>query len=261
MLINTGSPVGTVKSNNTEVSPNVPYIQILRGRDGRDGPQGTPGAPGKDGWDGTEGEKGDSGEQGPRGAKGEQGYSGPASGGVTYIRWGKTTCPSVPGTALVYHGMAAGSWFLNSGGGANYLCIPYNPQYSNYLAGVQGHSPLYGTEYKLHGGPLSLSAHDHNVPCAVCYVSTRVSSLMLPARMECPTTWNLEYTGYLMSAYRTDGHYRTMFECVDQSPDKVLGSALSTDGALFYHVEANCNGLPCGPYDPQKELTCAVCTK
>ncbi len=120
-----------------------------------------------------------------QGAKGEQGSSGPASGGVTYIRWVKTTCPSVPGTALVYHGMAAGSWFGDNGGGANYLCMPYNPQYSNYLAGVQGYSPLHGTEYQLHGGPLSSSAHNHNVPCAVCYVSTRVSSLMLPARMEC----------------------------------------------------------------------------
>ncbi len=256
MLINVGSPVGTVKSNNTEVSPNIPYIQILRGRDGRDGPQGTPGAPGINGGDGREGEKGS------RGTKGEQGSPGPASGGVTYIRWGKKSCPSVPGTALLYHGMAAGSWFANTGGGANYLCMPHNPQYGNYLAGVQGSSPLYGTEYKLHsGGPISSSALDHNVPCAVCYVSTRVSSLMLPARIECPTTWTLEYNGYLMSAYHTSTHYRTMFECVDQSPDRVPGSAVNTNGALFYHVEATCTGLPCGPYDPQKELTCTVCTK
>ena len=30
---------------------------------------------------------------------------------------------------------------------------------------------------------------------------------------------------------------------------------------FLYDVEAAYNGLPCPPYDLQKELTCAVCTK
>ena len=86
---------------------------------------------------------------------------------------------------------------------------------------------------------------------------------MLPARMECPTSWTREYIGYLMSTRGTTGSnsYRTMYECVDQIPDGIPGSAEDKNGAIFYHVEAACNGLPCGPYDPQKELTCAVCTK
>ena len=41
----------------------------------------------------------------------------------------------------------------------------------------------------------------------------------------------------------------------------VPGSASSTDGSVFYHVEASCNGMLCPPHDPQKELTSAVCTK
>ena len=52
-----------------------------------------------------------------------------------------------------------------------------------------------------------------------------------------------------------------MYECVDKNPDSVPGSAPSTDRALFHHVEASWNGMLCPPYDPQKELTCAVCTK
>ena len=56
-------------------------------------------------------------------------------------------------------------------------------------------------------------------------------------------------------------HSRTAIECVDKDPEGITGSAASTDGALFYHLEATCNGLPCPPYDPQKELMCAVCTK
>ena len=54
---------------------------------------------------------------------------------------------------------------------------------------------------------------------------------------------------------------RTMFECVDRSPETVPASSADTNGALFYHVEVKCNGIPCPPYDTQKEVTCVVCTK
>ena len=56
-------------------------------------------------------------------------------------------------------------------------------------------------------------------------------------------------------------YHRNTFECVDKDAESIPGSAGNTDGALFYHVEATCSGLPCPPYDTQKELTCAVCTK
>ena len=82
---------------------------------------------------------------------------------------------------------------------------------------------------------------------------------MIPAKTQCPSNWTLEYSGYLMSDHYT--HHHTMYECVDKNPDSVPGSASNTGGALFYHVEANCNGMLCPPYDPQKELTCAICTK
>ena len=91
------------------------------------------------------------------------------------------------------------------------------------------------------------------------YASTRVAVTMIPAKTQCPSTWTLEYSGYLMSERYT--HNRAMYKCVDKNPDSVPGSASSTNGALFYHVEASCNGMMCPPYDPQKELTCAVCTK
>ena len=54
---------------------------------------------------------------------------------------------------------------------------------------------------------------------------------------------------------------KATYECIDSNPESVPGSSANTDGGLFYHVEATCNGLPCPPYDTQKELTCAVCTK
>ena len=137
--------------------------------------------------------------------------------------------------------------------------MPEDPQYMNYRPGVQDTSPIFGTEYEVHGGPLS-AVHNHNVPCAVCFSSMRETVLMLPAKPTCPPSWTLEYAGYLMSTYRIN-HYRTMYECVDKDPDCIPGSAADTHGAVFYHTEASCNGMPCPPYDPQKELTCAVCTK
>ena len=253
VIVNPGAGgIAKRQDDNDDNSPSCPNLDVIRGRDGRDGITGAPGATGKDGRDGDKGMKGDVGPMGPPGPR------GPPTGGSVYIRWGRTTCPNTTGAELVYQGIAAGSWYNQNGGGSNYLCLPLEPKYSSYRPGVQGHSPLYGTEYETQtNSPLS-HVHNHNVPCAVCCTS-RSKLFMLPARDECPTTWTLEYSGYLMTDYK--GHKRNSFECVDKDPESIPGTAAGTDGALFYHVEATCHGIPCGPYDPQKELTCAVCTK
>ena len=180
-----------------------------------------------------------------------------------YTRWGRTTCPNTTGTQLLYAGRAAGSWYTHRGGGANYLCLPEQPEYSTFTAGSQnGRALLYGAEYQTtngDNGPLR-SVDDHNVPCAVCYAPTRGTVVMIPAQRSCPSSWTREYYGYLMANYH--GFQRTMFECVDQSPQSIPGSMANTNGALFYHTEVKCNhGIPCPPYDTQKEVTCVVCTK
>ena len=230
----------------------------MKGRDGRDGLAGPPGTAGRDGKDGEMGKSGGPGIQGPPGP------SGPSSGGVVYTRWGRTTCPSTPGTELVYEGRAGGSFYSQQGGGANYLCMPEDPDYPGdmvFQPGVQGWSYVYGTEYQPYSaGPLS-AFHNYQAPCAVCYVPGREISLMIPAKTQCPTSWTKEYYGYLMTAYKGSDHYRTTYECVDKDPEAVSGSVGDQNGALFYHVEANCNGMPCPQYDPEKELTCVVCTK
>ena len=219
-------------------------MQLLKGRDGLPGRDGAPGPAGLPG------------EPGPQG---KEGPAGPQSGGATYIRWGKSSCPdNVPGTEMVYSGIAAGAFFSQSGGGANYLCMPKNPQYKanlRYRAGEDSFSKLYGVEY---AGPLQ-GSDNHNVPCAVCHVSTRSAVLVIPARYSCPPAWTMEYYGYLMSSYRS--HKRSSFECVDEDQEALPGSYANTDGGIFTDVEAHCNGLPCGPYNNHQELNCAVCTK
>ena len=244
------------------------------GARGDNGPMGPPGMKGDIGVKGNVGMKGDIGVKGdigpvgPQGAKGHTGVKGqkgsagapgsPAAivGGVTYHRWGKSTCRS--GATLVYGGKTGVTFEDDSGGASNYICMPHDPQYTlPYHAGVQGYSYVYGTEYEL--PPPGYNTHQHNAPCAVCYVATKHTTVMIPAHTSCPTGWTREYYGYLASE-RTSNH-RTMYVCVDLAMESVPGSSAHIDGGHFYTVEAHCNGVSCPPYSNEKELGCVVCSK
>ena len=248
------------------------------GANGLQGPQGVRGPKGDAGLSGSQGQKGDPGDVGPRGLQGPQGSSGgtgppgpvgspgPRSGGATYIRYGKSICPSVDGTELVYSGRVGGNMHDTQGGGGNYLCLPEQPEYSDsldYVDGSQSYSEIFGTEYEHTVVP---SLHHFNVPCAVCSVSNRVAVVMIPAKASCPSGWTREYYGYLMSQSQAalfirPNEQRTTYECVDKDLDTVALSGGDTGGAQFYHIEATCNGLECPPYNNHQELNCVVCTK
>ena len=127
---------------------------------------------------------------------------------------------------------------------------------------------VHGAEYEYSAGPNSNTLH-HSVPCAVCYASARSSILMIPAKIQCPSTWTREYYGYLSSERANEpsqvpsGHYRSSFNCVDVNPEVIENSSGNRDGALFYYVLSDCdtNGLNCPPYEDGRILSCAVCTK
>ena len=141
--------------------------------------------------------------------------------------------------------------------------MPEDPDYIQYTPGVQDWSSVHGANYRV-GGPYSSSHLGHlnnrDVPCAVCHTTTRATVLMIPAKTQCPQSWTREYIGYLMTEYKAGGSYRTEFECVDKDAEALPGSSANFEGALFHFTEGACNNLPCPPYDPQKELTCVVCT-
>ena len=208
---------------------------------------------------GTTGIKGSTGSPGRTGQKGDTGPPGssaPVVGGVIYNRWGKSSCR--PEADLIYAGKTGVTLGYHQGGAANYLCMPDDPEYMAYRSGVQHHSRVYGAEYE--GPPLVSGREQHNAPCAVCYVSTQHTVIMIPAKTSCPDNgWTREYYGYLMSE-RTANH-RSMYECVDKDMESISESQNGIDGGHFYHVEAHCNGVDCPPYDSEKELTCVVCTK
>ena len=174
---------------------------------------------------------------------------------VTYIRWGNSTCPY--GADIIYSGVVAGSWWEHTGAAVDPLCLPPNPQYLKYQSGYQGYAALYGAEYELSNGFPINQANQRDPPCALCQVHGCSNKIMIPSRYECPSGWRREYYGYLMAGYHS---YKaaTQYTCVDKSLEQIPGSGPSTNGYLFYTVEAYCGfHIPCS----DKEVTCVVCTK
>ena len=158
----------------------------------------------------------------------------------------------------MYSGRAAGSHYSHKGGGSDILCLPDDPEYSDYAPG-QGVSSIYGVEYWPYEGQPLRHVHLHNMPCAVCS-GNRSKVLMIPAKISCPPDWQREYYGYLMGPHTT-ANYRAAFICVDKDPERVPGQAHRNGHASHpHHVEAKCDGLSCPPYDQEKEVTCVVCT-
>ncbi len=154
-----------------------------------------------------------------------------------------------------------GDRYTHQGGGVNYLCLPHNPKYEKYKDGWQNSGYVYGTEYEVNDNNIfKKRLHDHDAPCAVCFVKSRGSMLMMPARNDCPSGWTEEYHGYLMTEFYNHKKQRD-YICVDEDAEYVPGSHANKDGALLYPVQGHCGSLPCLPYVNGRELTCAVCTK
>ena len=89
---------------------------------------------------------------------------------------------------------------------------------------------------------------------------------MIPAKVRCPdNTWTKEYSGYLMTSSDDSSYpfHRTKFVCVDKEAEVIAGTEENRLGAVLSHVRVERCGeeyLPC-TYDPEKEITCVVCSK
>ena len=74
-----------------------------------------------------------------------------------------------------------GGHYTQTGGGTNYVCLTNNPIYDKYQSGWQGGGSIDGTEYKTSfAGFTGGSLYNHDAPCAVCYVRSRGSQVMIP---------------------------------------------------------------------------------
>ncbi|CAG2244672.1 unnamed protein product [Mytilus edulis] len=113
-----------------------------------------------------------------------------SNAGVTYIRWGKPSCPK--GVDIVYTGQVGGNQYTHKGGGVNYLCLPNDPENGHHQS--YDNDQVHGGEYKLDAktkpSGWSESMGDKEIPCAVCYQKRRSAVMMIPGRQTCYKGWN-----------------------------------------------------------------------
>ncbi|WAQ98034.1 hypothetical protein MAR_022407 [Mya arenaria] len=182
---------------------------------------------------------------------------GRMSSGSTYVRWGKSDCPSDTGSRAIYKGYVASGDHTHAGGSGEFICLPEDPIHGDDITGGY-RSLIVGTEYETGGTSKWADVVDHDVPCVTCYTPSS-NVLMVPGRNQCYEGWNLEYSGYLMSSYYNHASPKN-YLCVNDYPENLDSGYGSENGALLYFVAARCGSLPCDPYIDNGELTCAVCT-
>ena len=180
-----------------------------------------------------------------------------------YTRWGSRSCPRNGVTELVYSGIMGGNYWNNKGGGANFFCMPKDPEYKlRYQPGVRGHLFINGVSYYY---PLRGGRNGRQVACAVCYVKGKTTTLMIPAKASCPSSWTRQYYGYIMTEQKgSNSNNRYMYECIDQNMEVVHKPHNNHHGVGIFHAEVLCgHGLPCGhnKYNNYKELNCVMCAK
>ena len=175
---------------------------------------------------------------------------------------------------LLFKGYATGPHYNQAGSGSNFLCLHEEPQWATY---INGHQRSTGSIYGVAYGLLDTGAFRNNIfaktnnggrafektpaPCAVCDVSGRSRTVMIPARTQCPDGWTKEYAGYLASELGLDAdRKRSSYICLDDAPEIALGDS-SQWQSIFHPVEVQCGSLPCSVYISGRELTCVVCSK
>ena len=182
---------------------------------------------------------------------------------ITFIRWGHLECPPTPGTTKVYHGFGAGTYHTNNTPTPSSLCLPASYQHVRYnitnsLYGDTKVFMVHGIEYNT----FILDRHGKGVGCALCKTTSRSTVLMIPATDRCNNTtptdnsWTKEYDGYLMQASGAGSDYY----CVDYNMRLFYDPQQISEVSTFSHVAAGNDGPQVSSYNPQRVLSCVVCT-
>ncbi|CAG2188487.1 unnamed protein product [Mytilus edulis] len=170
-------------------------------------------------------------------------------GGHTYVRWGRTTCPSISGTKLVYSGYTGGGMYHHPGRPAEPVCLPTNPNFVK-TSGTNV-AFIYGAEYE-NNFFASNSVHQ-DVPCSVCHVQFG-TTIMIPGKTRCHKGWKLQYKGNLAAGHSGHGGAST-YLCVDFNQQYMHGGSADKNGYLLFDVVGQCGSLPCPPYHNGYPLT------
>lgn len=147
-------------------------------------------------------------------------------------------------------------------GGANYLCLPEKPKYSNTSKGQDINSArIDGVKYGESNFQSGVRANKP-IRCAMCQVVGKTDNIMVPASNKCPQTgWTLEYIGYLATQLK---YGRTEYICLADNRNLLSGTGrrIRTLHSLD-KVQPRCNVLPCGErhYQTKTGIRCVVCTR
>ncbi|XP_067932873.1 uncharacterized protein [Watersipora subatra] len=84
-------------------------------------------------------------------------------------------------------GLATGQYYTHKGGSSVYACFLSEPEYNSNLAGDQGNY-IYRAEYQTNSHIFPSCMHDQNVPCSRCYLLSKSTTIMIPAKRTCPSS-------------------------------------------------------------------------
>ena len=178
---------------------------------------------------------------------------------------------------MIYKGQMTGLDYVSSGGGANYQCLPEDPEYSSYRIPAPM-SSLRNTLYIESPNFAGQSLSYRRVPCVACETMQRVSLIMIPGKTRCLSSdWTLDYRGYVMSQLEHNANDsldfngaakrgRGNYVCVDESSEPLSSTRAKSHGAVIHTVAALCTGddaiVGCPPYKADNSaLSCVVCSK
>lgn len=177
--------------------------------------------------------------------------------GVTYTRWGRTTCPN--GVETIYDGVAAGERSSHLGGTSSQLCLSKIPSYPTQTSDVDNTgADIYGTEYESTLGDLN-ALRFNTATCAICFQPDADAVFMYPGSTNCPVGWNQEYKGYLMTNAFNEESKEAI--CVDETPQAILGNPADDFSNNWYPIEAFGVLLSGQGYVPFREIGCVVCSR
>ena len=180
------------------------------------------------------------------------------AGVATYVRWGRTTCPTGV-SSPVYAGWMLGPHNGHGGGPVEYQCADETPEWSPYARSSDSNGHLfYSVEFENTGHTQMDALVNREVRCAVCEVQAS-TSLMIPAQTSCPAGWTKQYQGVLAGGYFTHSA-QTKVVCMDDNPESWNSATNHDQGRIFSaEIERN-SGVPAA-YLQDYEPACVVCTR
>lgn len=154
----------------------------------------------------------------------------------------------------------AGSSSDANGNGANYQCLPTEPNYGTFNSTSNDvRASISVATLATNGSVLSSGLDGKIIQCALCQTISATSATMFIGNT-CPVNWTKEYNGYLVSEEEVTGRTAKGYACLKETPDVLDNSSGRAGTSSVNLVELECDALSCGTSTSNEEVSCAVCS-